>query len=118
MKRLIMLAMIVPFAWAHDGESLRPHDLWTAWSFDPGIVIPLLLTAVLYLRGATPAHGVSPGQKVLFWFGWSMLCIALLSPVHPLGEALFSAHMVQHELLMVAAAPLLVLARPLVGLLW
>ena len=39
-------------------------------------------------------------------------------PLHPLGEALFSAHMLQHELLMVLAAPLLVLARPLVALLW
>jgi putative membrane protein len=38
--------------------------------------------------------------------------------LHPLGEALFSAHMAQHELLMVAAAPLLVVARPLAALLW
>lgn len=47
-----------------------------------------------------------------------MLVIALVSPLHPLGEALFSAHMVQHELLMVIAAPLLVLGHPLVAFLW
>ena len=53
MKRLILLAMVAaPLAFAHDGEPLKPHDLWMAWSFDPGIVIPLLLTALLYLRGA------------------------------------------------------------------
>jgi cytochrome c oxidase assembly factor CtaG len=39
--------------------------------------------------------------------------VALISPLHPLGEKLFSAHMVQHELLMVVAAHLLVLGRPL-----
>ena len=119
MKRLLLLGMTaVSFACAHEGEPLKPHDLWKAWSFDPGIVIPLVLTALLYLRGATAAHGVCQRQKSYFWAGWFILCVALLSPLHPLGEALFSAHMAQHELLMVAAAPLLVLARPLVALLW
>ncbi len=57
-------------------------------------------------------------RELCFWAGWFFLCLALLSPLHPLGEALFSAHMAQHELLMVVAAPLLVLARPLVAMLW
>jgi cytochrome c oxidase assembly factor CtaG len=30
----------------------------------------------------------------------------LASPLHPLGEALFSAHMLQHEMIMVIAVPL------------
>uniref|UniRef100_Q01RA2 Cytochrome c oxidase assembly protein n=1 Tax=Solibacter usitatus (strain Ellin6076) TaxID=234267 RepID=Q01RA2_SOLUE len=119
MKRFVALAMVsAPLLFAHEGEPLKPHDLWKAWSFDPGIVIPLLLTAVLYFRGASRGRGVSLKQTFFFWAGWSILCLALLSPLHPLGEALFSAHMAQHELLMVAAAPLLVLARPLVALLW
>jgi cytochrome c oxidase assembly factor CtaG len=41
-----------------------------------------------------------------------------MPPVHTLGEILFSVHMVEHELLMAAAAPLLVLGRPLVAFLW
>jgi cytochrome c oxidase assembly factor CtaG len=98
--------------------NLNSHDLPLAWSFDPGIVLPLLLAAVLYFRGATNAHGVFRKQRSYFWAGWSLLCLALVSPLHALGEALFSAHMVQHELLMAAAAPLLVLARPSVALLW
>ena len=57
-------------------------------------------------------------QKTCFWTGWWALAAALVSPIHPLGEVLFSAHMVQHEILMVIAAPLLVLSRPLVALLW
>ncbi|MDP9113537.1 MAG: cytochrome c oxidase assembly protein [Acidobacteriota bacterium] len=119
MRRLILLALaIAPLASAHVGEPLKPHDLWYAWSFDPGIIIPLSLTALLYLRGAQRIHGITPKQKFSFWTGWFILCVALLSPLHPLGEVLFSAHMAQHELLMVVVAPLLVIARPLVGLLW
>jgi len=119
MTRLFLLAMTVaPLAYAHGGEFLKPRDLWTAWSFDPGIIIPLLFTAYFYSRGATVTHGVSQRQEVYFWSGWLLLCLALLSPLHPLGEALFSAHMAQHELLMVVVAPLLVLARPLVAILW
>jgi cytochrome c oxidase assembly factor CtaG len=47
-----------------------------------------------------------------------MLLVALMSPLHRLGGALFSAHMAQHELLMAVAAPLLVLGRPLVPFVW
>jgi putative membrane protein len=39
--------------------------------------------------------------------------VALASPLDTAGGLLFSAHMVQHELLMIVAAPLLVLGRPL-----
>jgi cytochrome c oxidase assembly factor CtaG len=52
-----------------------------------------------------------------FWAGWSVLVLALVSPLHSWGTVLFSAHMVQHELLMLIAAPLLVLARPMPTLL-
>jgi putative membrane protein len=44
--------------------------------------------------------------------------IALVSPLDVLSDILFSAHMTQHELLMVIAAPLMVLGRPLVVMLW
>jgi cytochrome c oxidase assembly factor CtaG len=57
-------------------------------------------------------------ETTAFWTGWVILVIALVSPMHPISEQLFSVHMVQHELLMVAAAPLLVLGRPLVPFLW
>ena len=55
---------------------------------------------------------------IFFWSGWRYLALALVSPLHPLGEALFSAHMAQHEILILVAGPLLVLSRPLVPMLW
>lgn len=118
MRFAVISLLSAAVAFAHEGESLAPHDLWTAWEFAPGIVIPLIAAALLYWRGARIERGIRRWEIACFWSGWLTLVIALVSPVHPLGEALFSAHMVQHELLMVLAAPLLILGRPLVPFLW
>jgi putative membrane protein len=109
----------------HPGAPPAPHDLLTAWSFDPGVVLPLAATGWLYLRGtralwqsAAQGRGVRAREVTAFGLGWLTLVVALVSPVHRWGEALFSAHMVQHELLMALAAPLLVLGRPLIPWVW
>lgn len=96
---------------------MTPHDLWRAWEFDPGVVIPLAVTAFLYARGSRPVRGVGRQKIALFWSGWALLTLALISPLHPLGEELFSAHMAQHEILMLGAAPLMALSRPLAPIL-
>ena len=109
----------------HAGQALLPHDLWTAWSFDVVVIASLLFSAVFYARGvrrvwnaAGRGRGVTTGQCARFWSGWLALLIALVSPLHALGSVLFSAHMTQHELLMVLAAPLLVTSQPLVAFAW
>lgn len=89
--------------------------LWVSWTWEPGIVIPLLVSAALYARGAIRLAGkqtLPACDTIAFALGWSTVAIALLSPVHELSEELFSAHMVQHELLMAIAAPLLVVGKP------
>lgn len=121
MKRAARIAVAAALAFpaiAHVGEPLEPHDLWTAWEFEPGVVIPLAIFALLYVRGARASRGVALYQMACFWSGWILLALALVSPLHPLGEVLFSAHMLQHEILMLLAAPLLVISRPLVPMLW
>jgi cytochrome c oxidase assembly factor CtaG len=111
--------MIAPrLVCAHAGEPVQPHDLATAWEFDPGVVIPLIVSALLFARGARRSRGVSMRRITCFWAGWATLVFALVSPLHPLGEVLFSAHMVQHEILILVSAPLLVISRPLVPFLW
>jgi cytochrome c oxidase assembly factor CtaG len=94
--------------------------LTASWEFDPIVVIPLLVTAVLYSVGlarlwrrAGTGRGVSYVHAALFATGWLTLGGALISPLHEYGEHLFLAHMVEHELLMAVAAPLLALSRPL-----
>jgi putative membrane protein len=117
--RLLLLIYFAPaVAFGHSGEPLQPHDLWNAWRLDPGIVLPLALTGFLYALGARASRGVSTREWACFWSGWLLLVLSLISPLHALGEVLFSAHMVQHEILMCAAAPLLVLSRPLIPILW
>ena len=112
-------------ALGHPGRPVEPHDLWTAWSAEPASVLLLALSALLYARGArrlgrrsTRATAARRRDALLFWTGWSLLAVALVSPLHALGGALFSAHMVQHELLVALAAPLLVAARPAAAMLW
>ena len=119
MRLASLLMLLVPaLAQAHAGEPLEPHDLWRAWEFEPGVVIPLAISAVLYARGARRSRGATWLQMGCFWSGWMLLGLALCSPLHRLGEALFSAHMMQHEILMLVCAPLLVTSRPLVPMLW
>ncbi len=121
MKKWFLLGHLMSFPGlllAHAGAPVEPHDLWRSWEFTPGVIFPLLITAVLYARGSRRPWSASRFQSASFWSGWIILFISLASPLHTLGESLFSAHMLQHELLMLCAAPLLVFSRPLVPLLW
>ena len=74
-----------------------------SWTFDPLQVVPSLLLAVLYARRVRTlrARGTAvPGWRIaLFATGIAILLVALVSPVHALGEQLFSFHMLQHVLL-------------------
>ena len=113
----LLLLLAPATALAHEGRPLAPHDLAGAWPLEPGVVAPLLLTLGLYLVGVRNLRSrAGPqafrGRVPLFIAGWVVLAIALASPLHPLGSALFSAHMLQHELVMAVAAPLLVLGQP------
>lgn len=69
-------------------------------------------------RSAGVGRGISLANVACVAAGFATLGFALLSPLHHLAEERLWAHMVQHELLMVVAAPLFVLARPLGALAW
>src|SRR5207247_10753636 len=91
------------------------------WVFDPISLACLLASGALYVAGvsrlwarAGRGCGVRPWQFGAFAAGWIALILALLSPVAAISEVLFSVHMTQHEMLILVAAPLLVLGRPIV----
>src|SRR2546426_879159 len=69
-------------------------------------------------KSAGAGRGISYCQVTAFAAGWLTLVTALASPLDEWSETLFVAHMVQHELLMVVAAPLIALSAPLIALLW
>jgi putative membrane protein len=95
------------------------------WVFDPISLACLLASGALYVAGvsrlwarAGRGCGVRPWQLGAFAAGWIALVLALLSPVAAISDVLFSVHMTQHEILILVAAPLLVLGRPIVPFLW
>lgn len=120
-----VLLLAAGSALAHRPEEQDVQAAWFAWSFEPWAVLPLLLSGGLYALGlcrlwasAAPGAGISRAQALCFAAGWISCVAALVTPIDALGAALFWVHMVQHELLMIVAAPLLVLGRPLPVWLW
>jgi putative membrane protein len=113
-----LLAACACAARAHDvaGAGLTPV---LGWSLEPWVLACLAVSALLYVLGCwrlLPKAGQSRPQlrrrAAYFALGWCALLAALVSPLDALGSYLFSAHMLQHELMMIVAAPLLVMARP------
>src|SRR5437868_6256929 len=108
------------------GDALHgPMEALHAWSFEPGVVAALAATAFAYGRGRAELHARAPRASSMatwrarcFWAGVAALALALLSPVDSLGATLFAAHMVQHLLLVLVAAPLLVLGDAGTFMLW
>jgi putative membrane protein len=124
---VLALAAAAPSALAHGGDPLPGASapaLWH-WSFEPWVLVLLALSAGWYAlgvmrlwRNAGVGRGISRLHASAFAGGWLALVVALVSPLDALGARLFSAHMLQHEVLMLMAAPLLVLGRPLAAWTW
>ena len=131
MVNSVRLCTIVPLmgwgaiARAHLEEAGGAEVTWASWSADWWLWVLIALSGWLYVRGvrrlwqtAGAQGGVSGLQVAAFGAGWLALVAALLSPLDALSADLFWAHMVQHELLMIVAAPLLMIGRPLGPYAW
>jgi putative membrane protein len=90
--------------------------------WDLGVLAVLTVAGVLYLRGAKrlQQRGASPPrrERIAFGCGWTVLVVTVMPPIDALAIELFSIHMVQHELMMLAGAPLVMAGRPLSTCLW
>ncbi len=95
----------------------------SGWAFAPSILIGLAVLTLAYALAANPAlrpgrlHGkgarISALRQLAFYAGTLVVFLALCSPLDGLGdEYLFSAHMLQHLLLTLVAAPLWLLGIP------
>ncbi len=86
------------------------------------LVIAVLASAYLAgwrrLRSAGHRRLARGWRLLLYLAGLGALGVALLSPIERLASLLFAAHMVQHLLLTMAVAPLLLLGNPLPVSLW
>lgn len=121
-----LAALGVPVAaHAHGATAIARDGLWTVWNTDLTVLAPLALAGGLYATGlyrlrrrVRMGSGIRAREAAAFAAGWLALFIALVSPLDALGNELFSAHMAQHEIMMLVAAPLLVLSRPVAAFLW
>lgn len=105
--------MLIPL-FAHTGQPPAPHDLWSAWTLEPALLLGFVLAGLAYRRGRTRGRrrGADVWRARCFTGALVALGVALVSPLDAVAGALASAHMVQHVLLLLVAAPLLALSAP------
>jgi cytochrome c oxidase assembly factor CtaG len=115
-----------PLGRAHVLSDAQRASPTFGWSFDAWVVVLMLASTLAYAIGYVRLRRRSSprGRMTRAWdasafsAGMAALVSALCSPLDTLSAALFSAHMVQHETMMLIAAPLLVLARPFGVWIW
>lgn len=110
---------------AHGDEVHSANEWWGRWNWDPLTIASLALLSFLYAFGlarlwrrAGAGRGFSPWQPTAFAAAMLSLFIALISPIDPASDELQSAHMIQHMLIMMVAAPLFVVGAPALVMLW
>jgi putative membrane protein len=128
MRALIALVSVICIAVGDRAvaHGIDLHDAGPQWTNDPWIVVPLAVFGGLFGSGMMRlSRRLKKGaamwtqwRVIAAVVGWVTLAAALVSPLHWLGEHLFTFHMIEHELVMAVSAPLLVAGRPLGILLW
>jgi cytochrome c oxidase assembly factor CtaG len=130
MRRLTMLFALLALAvllgtpatvLAHGEQAPAPTfpAVLLEWRFDPLVIGPLLATSLAYLwavRTVNRSHPRNQHPRLRTWLfmgGLVAIGLALASPIEAYEGVLFSVHMVQHLLLMLVAAPLLLGGGPI-----
>src|ERR1700677_890050 len=96
--------------------------VFAEWSLPVFLSGMLILTAILYVRGWLAIRRTRPAlfpawRLAAFLLGLATIWISIGSPMDGFADALLSAHMVEHLLLMSFVPPLLLLGYPVVPLL-
>jgi len=118
---LAMVASIAPSrVFAHGDEVAAPSfpGVLLDWRPEPLVLAGIAIAAITWVwmvRRVTERHPRNPASRwrtASFLSGLLVLLVALTSPIDAYEGSLFSVHMLQHMLLELVAAPLLVLAAP------
>jgi cytochrome c oxidase assembly factor CtaG len=108
--RLITLAVVLWPALAH------AHDAPQESVYRGATIVALVVLAAIYATALRRRTTLRPIHAVAFASGWTALAIALVTPVYRIAIESFPVHMMQHEVLMILAPPLLILGRPFTAL--
>jgi cytochrome c oxidase assembly factor CtaG len=90
------------------------HGHEIGWTFNPLLVVPLVVALLVYLVGLARLSrraSARPAGVGLFLSGWMVLTLALVSPLHEGGERSFTLHMIEHELIMLVSTLLLAMSN-------
>jgi putative membrane protein len=100
----------------HAGDHRDGTIDWNVWLFEPAVIVPTLLVALVYAAGIgrrrTIDDPVRKWRHLAFGAGLLSLFLALESPLDTMAEHLFSMHQVQHLMLRMIAPMLIALAAP------
>ncbi len=93
-----------------------------SWSFEPELVVGLVLLTLVYLRGFRQIQAQLPARfpgwrRITFLAGVATILFALASPLDAFADLLLQIHMLQHWLLMMVAPPLIWMGAPAIPLL-
>lgn len=102
--------------------SQAAREIFSHWSFPIWLTVSFVVITVAYIRGWLVIRKTRPAQFSVqrlasFLAGVFVLWLALGSPLDGFADALLSAHMVEHLLLMSVVPPLLLCGLPVVPLL-
>ena len=98
------------------------RDIFEEWSPPVFLTSLLLLSAAIYIRGWFLIRRTRPAlfpawRMASFLLGLAVIWLAIGSPMDGFADAMLSAHMVEHLLLMSFVPPLLLLGNPQVPIL-
>jgi putative membrane protein len=115
---ILGVALVVPLLAHDDGHAVVPGP--SGW--DVAVLVLLgglgLLYAIGSWRLARRKASLRLVERVGFWVGWMAMVAAVAPPLDAAAAQRFSMHMLQHELLMLVGAPLVIVGRPIVAWLW
>jgi putative membrane protein len=89
------------------------------WPIEPAVALGIVVVGLLYGWGVRYERRTGSGrpprrwQVAAFYAGLLVIFVALDSPLDDLADSWLWAHMIEHELLILIAAPLLLLGEPL-----
>jgi putative membrane protein len=110
----IVAVSAAPHEPAHAGSTLS--------SWDAAALVAIALAGTLYALGswrlARRGARVRPVERAAFWSGWAAVVFAVAPPLDRAASLSLSSHMIQHELLMLIGAPLMIVGRPVFPWLW
>jgi putative membrane protein len=98
------------------------RDIFADWKLPIWLTVSIVLTAVVYVRGwialrKTRRAQFNDERLASFLVGLALLWVVVASPMDGFADALLTAHMIEHLLLMSAIPMLLLYGLPVVPLL-